>query len=296
MADDRLAIYVLDVGQGDCTFIVPPEGQGAPILVDCNDWYVAERFVANHGIVHLDAVIASHLDRDHIRGIVPFLMNHFAVGRSLGKLIIGIDRQLKGAEQREIAILLRQALAWSSHPPCPGFSLEDPTRGATPRTIAQGTDWSVQLVLPFHATRLESLGLGGEDPNLCSAVIRVVGAKHAFISVGTNNAYGHPDPQEIQAMRGSDTCRARCTQLTPRCHPNPAKLRVDALRVAGGVEWPYRHHARPGDPVRPAPTSECPCAGSMAMWIDPGGKLDGVPPPGGAHDRFLKKIAHARCV
>jgi hypothetical protein len=145
--------------------------------------------------------------------------------------------------------------------------------------------------VPHHGGALDA----GERWKASRELYQAVGTKHAFISVGTHNAYGHPDPQEIQAMRGSDICRVRCTQLTPRCHPDPAKLRADALRVAGGVEWPYRHHARPGDPVRPAPTSECPCAGSMAMWIDPGGKLDGVPPPGGAHERFLKKIAHARC-
>lgn len=45
-----LRVFFLDVGQGDCTFIVPPDGEGAPILFDCADAYVAERFVANHGI------------------------------------------------------------------------------------------------------------------------------------------------------------------------------------------------------------------------------------------------------
>lgn len=39
-----LSVYFLDVGQGDCTFIVPPEGEGDPIMFDCPDPYVAERY------------------------------------------------------------------------------------------------------------------------------------------------------------------------------------------------------------------------------------------------------------
>ena len=56
--EQALGIYFLDVGQGDCTFVVPPAGEGRPILFDCNDAYVALRFVANHGITHLAAVVA----------------------------------------------------------------------------------------------------------------------------------------------------------------------------------------------------------------------------------------------
>lgn len=56
-----LGVYFMDVGQGDCSFVVPPDGAGA-ILFDCNDAHVADRFVVDHGITHLSAVVASHLD------------------------------------------------------------------------------------------------------------------------------------------------------------------------------------------------------------------------------------------
>jgi beta-lactamase superfamily II metal-dependent hydrolase len=63
---------MLDVGQGDCTIVVLPAAHGeepSAIVFDCADAYVAERFVANHAIKRLRAVVASHLDIDHIRGV-----------------------------------------------------------------------------------------------------------------------------------------------------------------------------------------------------------------------------------
>ena len=349
MASDSLAVYVLDVGQGDCTFIVPPQNGGA-ILFDCNDAYVAERFVSNHGLHHLEAVVVSHLDRDHIRGIVPFLKNHFAAGRTVGRLFIGLDRQPNAGEKSEIAILLLHALEWSVTPPCPGFSLADPTRTAGPVVVASGVDWSVELMLPFYEQRLRATGLGGENPNLCSAVLRVshsgtsvlvtgdsplsalekiddrslsaravrtphhagdsdrggrmdsfdklyeaVTPSHAIVSVGTNNQHKHPLPEHLSAARLSDrSCRVRCTQLTPRCHPDPWSLRDDALLVSGGVTWPYRHRAMPGDPKR-APTQETPCAGSIAIWIDPTGGMHVEPAVGSDHDLFVGKLSHPLC-
>jgi len=347
----RLGIYILDVGQGDCTFIVPPRGEGAPILFDCNDAYVAERFASNHSLTHLGAVIASHLDRDHIRGIVPFLKTHFSSKRTLDRLVVGLDRPPgEDGLGHEISTLIEHALRWEREPPCRGFVLEDPTRRAAPLRLAEGPGWTVDLVLPFHGDRLRALGIGGVDPNRCSAVLRIcragvsvliggdaplaswerlepdllparavrvphhaggtdagerfpsygelyeaIAARHAFVSVGSNNAYGHPAPAHIAAVRRGGACRVRCTQLTPRCHPAPGDLREEAIQVASGVEWPYRHKVRLGDPLHRRPLDETPCAGSMVMWIDANGSLSLEPRPRGAHDRLIDKVPTPLC-
>jgi competence protein ComEC len=346
----RLGIYVLDVGQGDCTFIIPPGGEGGSILFDCRDPYVAERFVSNHALTHLRAVVVSHLDQDHIRGIVPFLQGHFDSGRTVESLVIGIDRPPgPDGPGREIRTLLERALYWEANPPCEGFVLEDATRRREPLRIAGGPDWFVELVLPFHGDVMRAAGLGDADPNTCSAVMRIcrartsvlvggdaplsswdrlepallparairvphhaggterggryasyedlyrtIDAQHALISVGTNNNYGHPAPAHVAAARRGGACRVRCTQLTPRCHPSPSDLRSEALRHAAGVEWPYRHHARSGDPRR-TPTQETPCAGTMAVSIDALGRLSILPRPGGAHDKLIRKVPAPLC-
>lgn len=347
----RLGIYILDVGQGDCTFVVPPLGEGDPVLVDCNDAYVAERFVSNHDIKRLRAVVASHLDRDHIRGIVPFLETYFASSNVVDELFVGADRPLDNAEEdSEIAVLLERALTWEKQPPCSGFSLANPTRTKYPSVISRGTDWKIELVLPYYSTAL-SATMGEEDANTVSAVLRVsrggravlvggdatieswerlepgllsadgiriahhggdlgkgakwsgaadlyksVGAKHAFISVGSNNGYQHPLEEHVEAIRSANrNCRVRCTQLTPRCHPNPSLLRQAALDIAGGVEWPYRHRVQPGSPSRSRPTNETPCAASMVVWLESSGELEIEPRPRGVHDRFLNKVRKPLC-
>ena len=113
--------------------------------------------------------------------------------------------------------------------------------------------------------------------------------------MGTNNAYGHPAPSEVAALRQNGRCRVRCTQLTPHCHPDPGELRQESIDIAGGVEWPYRHNVKPGDPKRTSSTSETPCAGSMVMWIDAGGRISVEPRPRGDHDQFLVKVRAPMC-
>lgn len=175
----RLEVYCLDVGQGDCTVILPPAGEGAPILFDCADPYVAERFFANHGMTRLGAVVVSHLDIDHIRGVLPFLKSHFAAKREVGLLHLAIDRDRAkiGAAATE---LIDAALQWDRDKPHPGFSLCPPFRSSAPETIASGPDWKVELVLPFYGTALQAQA-DGDEPNLASAVLRVERAGTAIL-------------------------------------------------------------------------------------------------------------------
>ena len=167
-----LGIYFLDVGQGDCTFVVPPDGEGDPILFDCADHVVAERFCANHRIRHLECVIASHLDVDHIRGILPFLENLFADRRRVRRLFVGLDRAPR--DESNLTALIEKACAWEREPPHPGFVLEAPDRTAAgPKLVAEGVGWRVELLLPFHGTVLEAVAAGDRSSNRCSAVLRV---------------------------------------------------------------------------------------------------------------------------
>jgi beta-lactamase superfamily II metal-dependent hydrolase len=169
-----LGVYFLDVGQGDCTFVVPPSGQGAPILFDCADAYAAQRFVANHGIRDLRSVVASHLDADHVRGLLPFLRTHFADNRKVDRLVLFADRVPVAGRNCALRELVATALAWEREPPHEGFVLKGNHRdGEGPLLLAEGTDWRVELVLPWAGAVSQAIVAGGDDPNACSAVLRV---------------------------------------------------------------------------------------------------------------------------
>ena len=163
-----LGVYFLDVGQGDCSFVVPPDGAGA-VLFDCNDALVAERFVSDHGITHLAAAVVSHLDVDHIRGMLPFLRNFLGKGGRIDALYLGLD----GAPDERLKVtcsaLLEQALEWEKER---RLTLCSPTRELTPKIVCEGDGWNVKIVLPYYATQLGGI-VEGEQPNRCSAVLRV---------------------------------------------------------------------------------------------------------------------------
>ena len=349
---EALRIFFLDVGQGDCTFVVPPSDESDPILFDCRDDYVAERFVADHRIENLRAVVASHFDLDHVRGMLPFLKTHFEEGRRLDKLVMFPDRVPRPGRNANLRALMKQAIEWERSPPHDGFVLKASHRdGDGPLALASGTGWSVELVLPWVGAVSQNLLEGGQDPNANSAVLRVsrggtsfliggdaplgswerleepqlraagirvphhggdileggrdwatfgdlykaVGAELAVVSVGTNNGYSHPDLDHIAAARRVSMCRLLCTQLTPRCHPDPLELRDEAINYAAGVEWPYRHRAVHGHP-RSRPVREVPCAGSVVVWIQADGSWNVEPAQGDDHDRLLAQVECAACL
>lgn len=148
--------------------MVAPEGQD-PILFDCADAYVAERFVKDHSIRRLHAAVVSHLDRDHIAGMLGFLKNFLEQGGTVGALYISLDRPVEGLGAAA-SELLTQALQWDKEGKLP---LAPSHRDIAPRPICQGTDWKVELVLPQYADVLGQRLEEGEQPNRCSAVLRV---------------------------------------------------------------------------------------------------------------------------
>lgn len=171
------------LGRGTARSWCPPEGQGEPILFDCADAYVAERFVANHEISNLAAVVASHLDIDHVRGLLPFLRNHFDAGHTVRRLVVGLDR-VPRERDKNLQALVEQALAWERDPPHHGFELHPPFRTSTPLPLAEGPDWAVELVLPWYGTVTGELAEGGSDPNHCSAVLRVTRGDRSILVGG----------------------------------------------------------------------------------------------------------------
>jgi hypothetical protein len=326
--------------------VLPPEGEGDPILFDCADPYVAARFFDNHAITHLAAVVVSHLDVDHIRGILPFLKQHFAKGGLVDRLVLGLDRREVGDAA---TALLDAALAWEANPPHAGFQLVPPHRSSGPVRLLAASNWSIDLVLPFYGTSLEAQH-NGDASNLASAVLRVergtasvlvggdaplgswerlepnlrganvirvphhggeiregghmwttfddlynaVKADRAVVSVGSLNRHAHPRPDHLAAMRRGTQCRVLCTQMTEQCHAKLPKVRADALQNAAGLEYPYRHRAKPGHPSQ-RPPDEVPCAGTVLISIDASGTVYVLPKPA-RHEALISQLDRPLCV
>ena len=80
-AAEPLRYFALDVGQGDCSLFLLPNGQN--IVVDAGTGESAEAvadFLRDCGVKKIDLLVATHPHEDHIGGILT-LLNEFPVGK-----------------------------------------------------------------------------------------------------------------------------------------------------------------------------------------------------------------------
>ncbi|MEX2008318.1 MAG: ComEC/Rec2 family competence protein [Candidatus Spechtbacterales bacterium] len=104
---DQLAVHFLDVGQGDAIFIETPAGY--QVLIDGGrDGTVMLEQLADAMPAHdrhIDMVIATHTDADHIGGLVAVL-ERFEVGELLAGEVVAESDVAGGATERGVPIRL----------------------------------------------------------------------------------------------------------------------------------------------------------------------------------------------
>lgn len=115
----KLKINFVDVGQGDCTYIVTPNGKN--IIIDGGEGNtekydygknVVLPYLLDKKVYKIDYLIISHADSDHIGGLFAVLENI-----KVNKILIGIQPEfskqledlLKVAEKNKIEIILLKA-------------------------------------------------------------------------------------------------------------------------------------------------------------------------------------------
>lgn len=103
----------------------------------------------------------------------------------------------------------------------------------------------------------------------------------AVISVGTANGHEHPNPEWVAPLLGG-ACQLRCTQVTPRCHPNVATEgpgeRTRMMRRSMLVEPAWRHYEDPARRTGPR-NAEVPCAGTVVVTLRPDAPPEVRPAP-----------------
>jgi competence protein ComEC len=103
---DRWRVTFLDVGQGDSAVVELPDGQ--TVLIDGGGRYerfdmgknVVAPFLWSRGIHHLDHVIGTHQQLDHVGGLI-WVLRHLSVGQYWGG---GIERSEQFVEDLTAAL------------------------------------------------------------------------------------------------------------------------------------------------------------------------------------------------
>lgn len=229
LPQEGLVIASLDVGQGDCSLLITPEGAG--VLVDGGSSSVEnvgkKRIIPAlkcMGIRRLEAVILSHGDDDHVNGMQAVLRDPaFSVGCLM---LPGADREnerwtefLEIAEERAIPVIWLQA-GWKD-------VLGEMTLTCLhPKADYSGEDSnSYSLVIQVEYDGVKALftgDIGINEEQLLQEVWQPVtwlkvahhGSRYssaeeflaeakpqiAVISSGKNNRYGHPHSELLERL------------------------------------------------------------------------------------------------
>jgi competence protein ComEC len=230
VADGRLHLSVIDVGQGDGALLRSPSGRA--IVVDAGGSRDArfdpgERRMApelwRQGVRRLDAVVLSHAHPDHVGG-VPFLLRAFRVGSVYeGPAALAdpswrrLDAALGGVER--ICVARGARIDWD------GVRLEvlGPAPPARAPLRVRNAD-SVVLDLGFGDVHLLLSGdADGEAEDALrppsSLVVKVphhgsrtssrpplvaaAAARLAIVSCGARNPFGHPNADVLERWRSA---------------------------------------------------------------------------------------------
>lgn len=238
---DQWRVTFLDVGQGDSAVIELPDGKAVLIdggakyeRFDVGRGIVGP-FLWNHIIRRLDAVIATHPQLDHVGGL-PWIVRHFAVQEYWHA---GVERHEPLFEDLRHAVLDRQVLDRLAHRGQDIVSsggcrlavlnpfeadMARPTVSSVNGTQLNNASIVTQLDCGAHrvlfaadveAGGLRRLAAEGQAPvtvlkvphhggrsSLDQDWVRRVHPRHAVISVGRHNAYGHPVQAVLDAYAG----------------------------------------------------------------------------------------------
>ncbi len=245
MPADGVSMTFLDVGQGDCIWI--ESARGEQFLVDGGSTsqsglgtYTIVPFLKYHGVSTLDAVFLTHLDSDHISGVMELIEGgSHEVDIQIKRLCISNATPEDETYEKLKALCARREIpiyrlkAGDSIEAC-GLRFEVLHPGADYRTDSRNAS---SLVMKLDAGNVIALLTGDVEPDGEQAVserllnqrgytgIDIYKAAHhgskysnterllsqiqpktAVISCGENNRYGHPHVETVERLEqtGSD--------------------------------------------------------------------------------------------
>ena len=234
--DGLLHVYALDIGQGDAIFVVTPEGH--QMLVDggpeSETTVAAVSSLMSPGDRSLDVVAATHLDSDHVGGLLGVL-ERYNVGTVLhsGESQAGAalrtqwESVLRDREHRTAVIqtghrveLGEKATLETLYPP-PGGLPAGVERNANNGSLVLRLDYGdvsflltgdIEVDAERHLVanagdklRADVLKVAhhGSRTSTTQTFLDAVNARSAVISAGRDNQFGHPHLDVVERLESS---------------------------------------------------------------------------------------------
>lgn len=234
------SITFIDVGQGDCILIQLPYAKGTYLIdtggtisIPKKEWQTRKReysigedvvlpYLRYKGIKHLDKLILTHGDQDHV-GAAPELLN----GITIKEVVLGQKKLYSQQEQQIMEIadekripirIMKRGDNWNNGNLV--FSILSPV-GTEPKSNNQsivlytelgGRKWMFtgdleeegeqQLLETYENLQADVLKAGhhGSKTSTSEAFLQRVHPNTAIISAGEGNRYGHPHQEVLQRL------------------------------------------------------------------------------------------------
>lgn len=228
-----LNVYYLDVNQGDCSLIISPKKKEVTMIdtgglsSDTSNYTIKNiiRFMHSLNIKRIDNLLITHGDYDHI-GNATYLVDNFKIKNvsfnydtydDLEKsLILKLD-QKKIKYEKEIKSLETKYYTFNFL----NSSLYDNENDNSLVTYFKYLDYTFLYMGDASSTRetdiikkynLESItflkvGHHGSKTSSSKEFIKTIKPLNAFISVGKNNRYGHPNKETLSVLSSSNVYR-----------------------------------------------------------------------------------------
>ena len=223
---DLLTVTFLDVGQGDAAVL---QCGGQSMMIDGGKAKASSyiySWLKKNQISHLDVMVATHTDADHIGGLSGAL-NYAKVGTAYCPVTSGTTKTF----QSFVKYLKKQGKSITVPEAGDEFSLGSARVRILGPTDPQAEDNNSSIVLKVtfgdtsflftgDAERdeeqellesgydLEStvlkVGHHGSDTSTSYLFLRTVNPQYAVISVGADNTYGHPTEAVLSRLRDAD--------------------------------------------------------------------------------------------
>lgn len=230
-------VYYLDVGQGDSAIIIEPY-QKRVIMVDTGgnisyhkeawqirnkEYYLTDNtilFLHSLGIDHLDLLILSHGDNDHM-GEAEHLVRNYKVNK-----VIFNQGDYNELEKKLIEYLVKQHISYNK-----GIKDDQLINLDTTLYNNENDNSNVFYIKIFkqsflfmgdastlrerdiinkynlHDITFLKAGHHGSDSSSCQDFINQINPYNSIISVGNNNRYGHPKESVLEILKNSNIFR-----------------------------------------------------------------------------------------
>ena len=224
--DSTFEVHFIDVGQGACSLVLC---DGHAMLIDGGESSESSKvyaYLKEHGISHLDYMVATHAHSDHIGGLsgalnyasvdtafcpvtdydsktfesmvkyldrqgrsitVPNPGDEFMLGRAHVQIIVP---QKSYDEANDTSIVMKVSYGDTSF-----LFTGDAERTAEADILAEGYDLSATVL---------KVGHHGSDTSTSYPFLREIMPQYAVIQVGEDNSYGHPTEDTLSRLRDAD--------------------------------------------------------------------------------------------